>query len=93
MDNIPLTVDATKFSEAQERDLYNAVRSAIGGQPSGVDEFLSIVEKLIPAINTFFDKVLVMADDPAVRQNRLALVGQIANLSDGIADLSKLEGF
>jgi hypothetical protein len=28
-----------------------------------------------------------------VKQNRLALVGLIANLSYGIADLSKLEGF
>jgi glycyl-tRNA synthetase beta subunit len=44
-------------------------------------------------INTFFDKVLVMAEDEQVRQNRLALVGEVANLSDGIADLSKLEGF
>ena len=37
--------------------------------------------------------VLVMAEDEQVKQNRLALVGQIANLSKGIADLSKLEGF
>jgi glycyl-tRNA synthetase beta subunit len=34
-----------------------------------------------------------MAEDEALRQNRLALVEQIANLSNGIADLSKLEGF
>jgi glycyl-tRNA synthetase beta subunit len=34
-----------------------------------------------------------MAEEKAVRKNRLALVGQIANLSNGIADLSKLEGF
>jgi glycyl-tRNA synthetase beta subunit len=34
-----------------------------------------------------------MAEDEKIRQNRLALVGQIANLSTGIADLSKLEGF
>jgi glycyl-tRNA synthetase beta subunit len=34
-----------------------------------------------------------MAEDERVRNNRLALVGQIAGLSKGIADLSKLEGF
>jgi len=34
-----------------------------------------------------------MAEDEEVRRNRLALVSQIASLSDGIADLSKLEGF
>ncbi len=60
---------------------------------ASVDEFLNIVVKLIPSINKFFDEVLVMAEDEALRSNRLALVGQIANLSSGIADLSKLEGF
>jgi glycyl-tRNA synthetase beta subunit len=34
-----------------------------------------------------------MAEPSAIRRNRLALVGQIANLSRGLADLSKLEGF
>jgi len=28
-----------------------------------------------------------------LRQNRLALVGNIADLADGLADMSKLEGF
>jgi len=39
------------------------------------------------------DTALAMADDKQVKQNHLALVGQIANLSRGIADMSKLEGF
>jgi len=56
-------------------------------------EFLAIVTSLIPSINTFFDKVLVMADEKATRENRLGLVGSIAALADGLADLSKLEGF
>ena len=55
--------------------------------------WLNIILKLIPSINAFFDKVLVMTEDEKVKQNRLALVGEIANLSYGIADLSKLEGF
>jgi glycyl-tRNA synthetase len=86
------TVEEAKFIEEAERGLYTAFKT-VDGQPSTVDELLFSVEKLIPAINTFFDKVLVMADDPAVKQNRLALVGQIASLSVGLADLSKLEGF
>ncbi|MBI5933138.1 MAG: glycine--tRNA ligase subunit beta [Chloroflexi bacterium] len=78
--------------EAEEKNLYQALnvkRSTF----NDVDEFLSTVVALIPAINAFFDKVLVMAEDEKVKQNRLALVGQIANLSRGLADLSKLEGF
>jgi glycyl-tRNA synthetase beta subunit len=34
-----------------------------------------------------------MTDDPALRKNRLALLQTVARLPDGLADLSKLEGF
>ena len=44
-------------------------------------------------INRFFEEVLVMDEDPVLRQARLALVQRIASLADGIADLSRLEGF
>jgi glycyl-tRNA synthetase beta subunit len=37
--------------------------------------------------------VLVMAEDPAVRANRLGLLQRIAALGKGVADFSKLEGF
>ncbi|PIZ26054.1 MAG: glycine--tRNA ligase subunit beta, partial [Chloroflexi bacterium CG_4_10_14_0_8_um_filter_57_5] len=79
--------------EKEEKKLYQAIQQSSISHPQSVNEFLDIVVQLIPAINAFFDKVLVMAEDEALRANRLALVGQIANLSNGIADLSKLEGF
>ncbi|MEO5886691.1 MAG: DALR anticodon-binding domain-containing protein, partial [Anaerolineales bacterium] len=82
-----------KLVEQAEQDLYKAIQSSVVQRPSSVDEFLNIVLKLIPSINAFFDQVLVMAEDEKVKQNRLALVGQIAGLSEGIADFSKLEGF
>jgi glycyl-tRNA synthetase len=81
------------LSESEEKRLYKAIQKTVKAQPDSVDQFLNIVVKLIPSINAFFDKVLVMAEDEQVRQNRLALVGQIARLSNGIADLSRLEGF
>ena len=58
-----------------------------------MNEFLNIAVSLIPSINAFFDKVLVMAEDQSIRENRLGLVSRVADLSRGIADLSKLEGF
>ena len=58
-----------------------------------VDDFLGGFLPMIPAINAFFDKVLVMAEDRAVRENRLGLLQKIAALPHGIADLSRLEGF
>jgi glycyl-tRNA synthetase len=86
-------VDKTSLEEDAEKGLYTAIQATVQHAPVSVDEFLGMVVRLIPDINTFFDKVLVMAQEPALRRNRLALVGQIANLSHSLADLSKLEGF
>jgi glycyl-tRNA synthetase len=60
---------------------------------TSIDSLLNAFVPMIPAINAFFDKVLVMADVKAVRENRLALLQRVASLSQGVVDLSKLEGF
>ncbi|MBI2330822.1 MAG: glycine--tRNA ligase subunit beta, partial [Chloroflexi bacterium] len=94
-------VDEKIFVEKEEKDLFAAIQKTVKGgalsqskgQPSTVNEFLEIIVKLIPSINTFFDKVLVMAEDKKVKENRLGLLQRIASLSNGIADLSTLEGF
>jgi glycyl-tRNA synthetase len=54
---------------------------------------LQSLRQLEPRISRFFENILVMDEDPAVRQNRLALLQQVANLARGVADLSQLEGF
>jgi len=43
-----------------------------------------------PAVDQFFDDVLVMADDPEVRANRLALLRGVAQTMNRVADISKL---
>jgi glycyl-tRNA synthetase len=94
------TVRPEAFVEEAERKLYEAVNaqpSAFRAVPpwggGDVDALLNTVVELIPSINTFFDKVLVMAEEQSVRENRLGLLQRIAGLADGLADLSKLEGF
>jgi glycyl-tRNA synthetase beta chain len=47
---------------------------------------------LRPAVDAFFDSVMVMADDPALRANRLALLGRLRGLFMHAADLSRLPG-
>jgi len=81
------------FVEEAEKELYEAVKSLPPVDEGDVDSFLKNVVMLIPSINMFFDKVLVMTDDKKVKENRLGLLQSIASLSSGIADLSKLEGF
>jgi glycyl-tRNA synthetase len=90
-------VNPKAFQEKEEQRLYAATQEAEAALKSkragSVDDFLNAFTPMIPAVNAFFDKVLVMAEDPAVRENRLALLQRIAGLPRGIADLSKLEGF
>jgi glycyl-tRNA synthetase len=84
-----------RFVEDAERALYAALQVAQRAErsPGSVDDFLNAFLPLIPFINTFFDQVLVMAEDEALRENRLGLVQGIAALADGVADMSRLEGF
>ena len=85
------------FQEKEEGALYTAIQqaeAALGKKAeTSVDDFLNTFTPMIPAINAFFDKVLVMAEDRTVRENRLALLQRIAAMPRGLADLSKLEGF
>jgi glycyl-tRNA synthetase len=60
---------------------------------STVDNFFNAFAPIAPTIAKFFVDVLVMAQDQAVRQTRLALLQRIAALPKGIVDLSKVEGF
>ena len=89
------TIDEKKFAESQEKSLYEALIKAQKGlsADAGVDDFFNQLLPIIPAINAFFDAVLVMDEDQAVRENRLGLLQGISNLASGIVDLSLVEGF
>jgi len=57
------------------------------------EEFLSALEeisRLRPAVDRFFNEVMVMAKEEEIRGNRLALLYEISRLLTGLADLSKL---
>ena len=82
--------------EAATKNLVEAYRSASRRMVRAEDRIATlgqVLEALRNPINTFFDDVLVMAEDRSLRRARLALVQQIACLPDGIADFSRLEGF
>ena len=42
-------------------------------------------------IDDFFERVMVMAEEKEIRENRLALLGGIVNLFESIADFSKID--
>jgi glycyl-tRNA synthetase beta chain len=51
---------------------------------------LSLLAGLQETVDTFFEEVMVMADDPAVKQNRLILLKQLSDLFLRVADISLL---
>lgn len=81
------------LAEPAEQMLYRAYEQAAAQADGSVDSFVAALRELEPAITRFFDEILVMADDTAVRENRLALLQHVAALAEGIANLSELEGF
>ena len=90
-----LPLDIAKDSDPHTQALYLAyvaAQKAIGPQ-STIGEFFAALAGLIAPITAFFDKVLVMHEDQAIRQTRQALLQRIWHLADGIVDLSKVEGF
>lgn len=94
-EKVVYAVNAERFVEDAERDLYAAYQQAAGqlSATSNVEMFLIAFEPVVPVIQYFFEAVLVNADDPVVRQNRLGLLQAVASLAFGRADLSRLAGF
>ena len=76
-----------------ERALWDAYQAAAASQDGTVPRLVTALRAMVPAITTFFIDVLVMDEDLAVRNNRLALLQHIASLPKGVVDLSHLEGF
>ncbi len=91
----PETVDAAFLRDDAEKQLYTCITEAELGFQQSIRErdyakLLTQLAALQPAIDAFFDDVLVMAEEPALRANRLALLNQIGRNIYAVADLTKL---
>ncbi len=92
-------VDATLFESPSETDMLAVLRQlepiAMG---SGVDRYAALARGLsagAQALAAFFDgdqSVMVMADDAAIRRNRLNLLGVLRNQAAVLADFSRING-
>jgi glycyl-tRNA synthetase beta chain len=52
---------------------------------------LKEITGLKPTVDTFFDKVMVMAEDKDLRENRIRLLVEIGTLFNQVADFSKIQ--
>jgi glycyl-tRNA synthetase len=81
--------DPALFSDEAERRLhltFTRVREALSGSAVSLPEFTAAALALAAPIDAYFDEVLVMADDPAVRANRLGLLAAIRDLVADVLD-------
>ena len=89
------SVDAQLFVEAAERELHRAATAtaklASSDKRAGkYREALQAISEMRPAVDRFFDDVLVMAEDERVRKNRLTLLAELLQEFSTIADFSEL---
>jgi len=89
------SVDPALFEAQCEGDLLAAQQLAaqqVADQVANGDyaAALQTIAGLRPAVDAFFDGVMVMADDAAVKTNRLALLSRVAELFTGIADFARI---
>lgn len=88
-------VDRSALADGAENELYAAfdkLRPLVEGRVADGD-FAAALRALAstkPTIDRFFDDVMVMADDPKIRANRLALLREVAATMNHVADISKL---
>ena len=89
------TVDATLLTDPAEHALHEAATAlvpiveahrAVRAYPQA----LAAIATLRPSVDLFFDKVMVMVEDPATRANRLALIASVLAEFSRIADFSEI---
>ena len=90
-----VVVSSELLREPAEQALYQALHQAISESTDDLQarryvEVLQRLSKLQPEVDAFFDQVMVMAEDPALRDNRLALLKDLADRFAAVAAIEQL---
>jgi glycyl-tRNA synthetase beta chain len=90
-------VDPALLSEPQEKALHAALGAVAPKVAAELDAekfvaAMAVLSTLRGPVDEFFDRVLVNADDAAVRQNRLRLLSQVQGAMGQVADFSLVAG-
>jgi glycyl-tRNA synthetase beta chain len=93
----PTQVEVESLREDAEVRLFDSMRAlrdavSLATAQREYANALGRLAQLRPAVDEFFDRVMVMDEDPKLRANRLALLAQLHGLFAGVADLSRLPG-
>ena len=88
-------IEPDLFGDVEERALYDSVRAVLPEHAADLERrnypgALLRLAGLRPAVDAYFDKVMVMADEPKLRANRLAQLRQLRALFLDVADISAI---
>jgi glycyl-tRNA synthetase beta chain len=92
---IPNKVNADSLQEQGEKDLHAAVSSALADTDTALAsrDYVAVLSRLAtlrPQVDAFFDSVMVNVEDESVRNNRLALLKQLADRFGAVAEIAQL---
>ncbi|MEL4893164.1 glycine--tRNA ligase subunit beta [Xanthomonas protegens] len=92
---IPTQIEVGLLREPAERALAEAVEAAIAETDGALRQHdyvtvLNFLARLRPQVDAFFDGVMVNADDPALRRNRLALLKRLGDRLGSVAAIEHL---
>jgi glycyl-tRNA synthetase beta chain len=92
--SLPTQGDTSLFNEYEKAlyQKYSEIEPSFSNslREENYSDGLSLLSQFTPLINTFFEKVLIIAEDTKIRQNRLYLLSLVLNLYKKIADFSIL---
>jgi glycyl-tRNA synthetase beta chain len=91
-----LIPERERLREAAELALFDALASLEGRvrgkiEEGGFEEGLRAMVALKPQVDSFFEGVMVMAEDPGLRSQRLALLAKLVRLFKTVADLGEIQ--
>lgn len=92
---IPAQIDRDLLNDPAESALAEAVEAALGDTDEALHhhDYVKVLDRLAqlrPQVDSFFDGVMVNADDPAIRANRLALLKRLADRFRAVAAIEHL---
>ena len=94
---VAASVDPALFELDEEKNLFNAVNQSVSLATQAIETedysaAMRALANLREPVDSFFEAVLVNADDQSVRANRLALLAMIRQATGAVADFSRIAG-
>lgn len=94
-DTVPSTIDSSLLGDVAEQQLAKRISSLNSTIAPLLEQrdYAAVLKELASLrdpVDQFFDDVMVMVDDPAIRDNRLALLNSLRSLFLNVADISQL---